>query len=71
MSTEIALSVDGMNLADAMGFTATTTPQSNLWRVSTVVKQGVDGNKVVNTPMFRLRRRQYWHRTLMETLRIH
>ena len=56
MSTEIALSVDGMNLADAMGFTATATPQSNLWRVSTVVKQGVDGNKVVNTPMFRLRK---------------
>jgi len=57
MSTEVALSVDGMNLADAMGFTATTTQaQSTLWRVTAVVKQGIDGKKIVNTPMFKLRK---------------
>ena len=57
MSTEVALSVDGMNLADAMGFTATTTQaQSTLWRVTAVVKQGIEGKKIVNTPMFKLRK---------------
>lgn len=57
MSTEVALSVDGMNLADAMGFTATTVQaQSTLWRVTAVVKQGIDGKKIVNTPMFKLRK---------------
>ena len=57
MSTEVALSVDGMNLADAMGFTATTTQaQSTLWRVTAVVKQGIDCKKIVNTPMFKLRK---------------
>lgn len=57
MSTEVALSVDGMNLADAMGFTATTPQaQSTLWRVTAVVKQGIDGKKIVNTPMFKLRK---------------
>lgn len=57
MSTEVALSVDGMNLADAMGFTATKVQaQSTLWRVTAVVKQGIDGKKIVNTPMFKLRK---------------
>jgi hypothetical protein len=57
MSTEVALSVDGMNLADAMGFTATTVQaQSDLWRVTALVKQGIDGKKIVNTPMFKLRK---------------
>lgn len=57
MSTEVALSVDGMNLADAMGFTAATTQaQSTLWRVTAVVKQGIEDKKIVNTPMFKLRK---------------
>lgn len=57
MSTEVTLSVDGMNLADAMGFTAATTQaQSTLWRVTAVVKQGIEDKKIVNTPMFKLRK---------------
>ena len=54
MSMEVALSVDNMNLADAMGFGSTAEGSggsSNLYRItSTVIQEAVDG-KVANSPV--------------------
>ena len=59
MSTEVALSVDNMNLADAMGFGSTAEGSggsSNLYRItSTVIQEAVDG-KVANSPVFKIKR---------------
>ena len=57
MSTAVALSVDGMNVADAMGFSAPQQKQqSELWRINALVKQGVEAGKIKSTPMFRVRK---------------
>lgn len=57
MSTAMALSVDGMNIADAMGFSAPQQKQqTSLWRINAVVKQGVKDSKIVSTPMFKVRK---------------
>lgn len=49
----MALSVEGMNIADAMGFSAPQQKQqSSLWRIQTLVNQGVKEGKIVSTPMF-------------------
>ena len=57
MSTEVALSVDGMNIADAMGFAAPQQQQqTDLWRVNALVQQGVKDGKIVSTPMFKVRK---------------
>ena len=57
MSTAVALSVDGMNVADAMGFSAPQQKQqSELWRINALVKQGVAAGKIISTPMFRVRK---------------
>ena len=57
MSTAVALSVDGMNVADAMGFAAPQQQQqSELWRINALVKQGVEAGKIKSTPMFRVRK---------------
>ena len=57
MSTEVALSVDGMNIADAMGFAAPQQQQqAELWRINALVKQGVAAGKIISTPMFRVRK---------------
>ena len=59
MSTEVALSVDNMNLADAMGFGSTAEGSggsSNLHRItSTVIQEAVDG-KVTNSPVFKIKK---------------
>ena len=57
MSTAMALSVDGMNIADAMGFAAPQQQQqTDLWRVNALVQQGVKDGKIVSTPMFKVRK---------------
>ena len=57
MSTEVALSVDGINIADAMGFAAPQQQQqAELWRINALVKQGVAAGKIISTPMFRVRK---------------
>jgi len=59
MSMEVALSVDNMNLADAMGFGSTAEGSggsSNLHRItSTVIQEAVDG-KVTNSPVFKIKK---------------
>ena len=56
---EVALSVDNMNLADAMGFGSTAEGSggsSNLHRItSTVIQEAVDG-KVTNSPVFKIKK---------------
>tara|TARA_R100001440_G_scaffold21171_1_gene34995 strand:- start:8265 stop:9116 length:852 start_codon:yes stop_codon:yes gene_type:complete len=61
MSTEVALSVDNMNLADAMGFSASAASGgsgSNLHRITATVIQEVhpDTNKIVSSPVFKIRK---------------
>ncbi len=59
---EVALSVDNMNLADAMGFSASTASSSggnsNLHRVTVTVIQEVhsDTNKIVSSPVFKIKK---------------
>ena len=49
----VALKVENMNLADAMGFSAPTTPtQSSLRRITGTVIQEVVEGKVASSPVF-------------------
>jgi hypothetical protein len=51
----VALKVENMNLADAMGFSAPTTPtQSNLRRITGTVIQEVVEGKVASSPVFKI-----------------
>ena len=51
----IALKVENMNLADAMGFSAPTTPtQSSLRRITGTVIQEVVEGKVASSPVFKI-----------------
>ena len=56
----VPLKVDNMNLADAMGFSAaagaSSKATSDLYRISTAVIQEVEGKKVVDSPVFKLRK---------------
>ena len=51
----VALKVENMNLADAMGFSAPTTPiQSSLRRITGTVIQEVVEGKVASSPVFKI-----------------
>ena len=58
MNNTTALSVDNMNLADAMGFQASSSgsPQTSLYRVTVTVIQEVDKetSKIVSSPVFKI-----------------
>jgi len=58
MNSTTALSVDNMNLADAMGFQASSSgsPQTSLYRVTVTVIQEVDKetSKIVSSPVFKI-----------------
>jgi len=61
MSMEVALSVDNMNLADAMGFSTSAASgggSSNLHRITATVIQEVqsDTNKIVSSPVFKIKK---------------
>lgn len=59
MNNVVPLSVQNMNLADAMGFssgTSTSKPTSDLYRVSTGVIQEVVDGKVANSPVFKIKK---------------
>tara|TARA_R100001591_G_scaffold86196_1_gene92439 strand:+ start:1247 stop:2089 length:843 start_codon:yes stop_codon:yes gene_type:complete len=58
---EVALSVDNMNLADAMGFSTSAASgggSSNLHRITATVIQEVqsDTNKIVSSPVFKIKK---------------
>ena len=61
MSNLAPLHVDNMNLADAMGFSASTSSsntQSSLYRITTTVIQEVspETNKIVSSPVFKIKK---------------
>lgn len=58
MNNIVPLSVENMNLADAMGFSPSTSPSNtvDLYRVTTGVIQEVVDGKVANSPVFKIKK---------------
>jgi len=58
MNNIVPLSVENMNLADAMGFSASTNTSNSvdLYRVTTGVIQEVVDGKVANSPVFKIKK---------------